>query len=184
MTLLDRAADTSKRIASLLAETNIERNKGSDSKKIRDRVYTHLKEAVDEIYEHGQFAFRQDDERRRGYRSNYMHERRKRYEGKAPSPVSIPGKKEELTPNPRHQHKQNSEKWFYTGHSLLLYAFKFFYNFNFHACNITFIVKFKGNIVFIILVYPFIFFIGGVQSYQVFFNGGVYCKGSIFIKNF
>jgi hypothetical protein len=107
MTLLDRAADTSDRMAPLLAETTTERERESDGKKIRDRAYTHLKEAVDEIYEHGQFAFRQDDERRRGYRSNYMYERRKRYQGKAPiqehepsvSPVPNPGKKEELTPN-------------------------------------------------------------------------------------
>jgi hypothetical protein len=107
MTLLDRAAETSKRMAPLLAETTTEREGESDSKKIRDRAYTHLKEAVDEIYEHGQFAFRQDDERRRGYRSNYMYKRRKRYEGKAPiqerepsvSPVPIPGKKDEKTTN-------------------------------------------------------------------------------------
>jgi len=107
MTLLDRAADYSDLMAPLLAETNTEREKVSDGKKIRDRAYTHLKEAVDEIYGHGQFAFRQDDDRRKGYRSNYMHERRKRYEGKSPikeretskSPVSIPGKKRELIPN-------------------------------------------------------------------------------------
>jgi hypothetical protein len=99
MTLLDRAADTSKRMASLLAEATNEREEHSDGKKIRDRAYTHLKESIDEIYEHGQFALRQDDDRRRGYRSNYMYERRKRYEGKAPSPVSIPGKEEELIPN-------------------------------------------------------------------------------------
>ena len=87
----------------LLALANCERDGENDGRKIRDRAYTHLKEAVDEIYEHGQFAFRQDDERRRGYRSNYMYKRRKRYEGKAHiqehepslSPVPIPGKKEE-----------------------------------------------------------------------------------------
>jgi hypothetical protein len=107
MTLLDRADVTSYRMRKLLAKTTTEREEESDGKKIRDRAYTHLKEAVDEIYEHGQFAFRQDDERRRGYRSNYMHERRKRYEGKAPikerepsvSTVPNPGKKEELIPN-------------------------------------------------------------------------------------
>jgi hypothetical protein len=100
MTLLDRAAETSKRMANLRAETTNEREGQSDSKKIRDRAYTHLKEAVDEIYEYGQFAFRQDEERKRGYRSNYMYKRRKRYEGKAPiqerepsvSPVPNPGK--------------------------------------------------------------------------------------------
>ncbi len=103
MTLLDRAAEYSKRMRELRAEANNEREGGSDSKKIRDRAYTHLKEAVDVIYEHGQFAFRQDDERRRGYRSNYIYKRRKRYEDKAPiqerepsvSPVPIPGKEAE-----------------------------------------------------------------------------------------
>jgi hypothetical protein len=103
MTLLDRADKTSKRIAGILAAANCERGEGSDGKNIRDRAYTHLKEAVDEIYECGQFAFRKDEERRRGYRSNYMYKRRKRYEGKTPieegepslSPVPNPGNKAE-----------------------------------------------------------------------------------------
>ena len=101
MTLLDRAAETSPRMRRLLAKTTTEREEENDGKKIRDRAYTHLKEAVDEIYEYGQFAFRKDDERRRGYRSNYIYKRRKRYEGKAPiedsepseSPVTNPGQK-------------------------------------------------------------------------------------------
>jgi hypothetical protein len=136
MTLLDRAAETSKRMAPLLAETNTERNEGSDSKNIRDRAYTHLKEAVDEIYEHGQFAFRQDDERRRGYRSNYMHERRKRYEGKAPikerepsaSPVPIPGKKDEKNTNEVSNQSERSwpstrTRWFFQSEKQLFGKF-------------------------------------------------------------
>jgi hypothetical protein len=89
MSLLDRAAETAERMARLLAQATTDRTCGSDGKKIRDQAYTHLKEAVDEIYEHGQFAFRHDDERRRGYRSNYMYKRRQRHERKAP--VQIPG---------------------------------------------------------------------------------------------
>jgi hypothetical protein len=107
MTLLDRAAETSPRMRKLLAAANCEREEENDGKKIRDRAYTHLKEAVDRIYECGQFAFRKDDERRRGYRSNYMYKRRKRYEGKAPIedsepskfPVPNPVNKVELIPN-------------------------------------------------------------------------------------
>jgi hypothetical protein len=103
MTLLDRAAEYSKLMAKLLAAANTERKGQSDRKEIRDRAYTHLKEAVDGIYECGQFAFRQNDERRRGYRSNYIHKRRKRYEDKAPiqerepsaAPVPNPGKEAE-----------------------------------------------------------------------------------------
>ena len=107
MTLLDRAYETSHRMRKLLAAANCEREEENDGKNIRDRAYTHLKEAVDRIYECGQFAFRKDDERRRGYRSNYMYKRRKRYEGKAPiedsepskSPVPNPVNKVELIPN-------------------------------------------------------------------------------------
>jgi hypothetical protein len=117
MTLLDRAAETSTRMRGLLAAANCEREMTNDGKKIRDQAYTHLKEAVDEIYECGQFAFRKDEERRRGYRSNYMYKRRKRYEGKAPiedsepskSPVTIPGNKVELIPNEVCHQPERSE---------------------------------------------------------------------------
>jgi hypothetical protein len=98
MTLLDRADKTSKRMRRLLAKANCEREKENDGKNIRDRAYTYLKEAVDAIYECGQFAFRKDEERRRGYRSNYMYKRRKRYEGKAPIEEGEPS--ESPVPNP------------------------------------------------------------------------------------
>jgi hypothetical protein len=65
-------------MATLLAAATGDRIEASESKKIRDQVYTHLKEAVDEIYDYGQYVFRDDDERLRGYRSNYLRRIRAR----------------------------------------------------------------------------------------------------------
>jgi hypothetical protein len=83
MNLLDEAAEASRALSQLLAEVNTERMEYKEAKGIRDRAYTHLKEAVDEIYDHGQFAFRGDEERLRGYRSNYMFLCRRRNKKKA-----------------------------------------------------------------------------------------------------
>jgi hypothetical protein len=78
MALLDRAADTAKKMASLLGETTRDRNDYSEIKKIRDQAYTHLKEAVDEVYGFGQYVFWHNEERLRGYRSNYKRQQRVR----------------------------------------------------------------------------------------------------------
>lgn len=83
MSLVNKAAETAEQVARLLAEVTSVRNKESEAKTIRDQAFTHLKEAVDQIYECGQYVFRQDPERRRGYRSNHMYMRRKRHERKA-----------------------------------------------------------------------------------------------------
>ena len=76
--LLDQAVEMSVKMASLLAEANASSPQYEEAKEIRDRAYTHLKEAVDEIREYGQFVFRHDKERFIGYRSFYIHSRRKR----------------------------------------------------------------------------------------------------------
>ena len=75
MSLLDKAAQTSKDMSALLAETIDYRNTVKDGKKIRDQAYTHLKEAVDEICRCGQFVFRHDEERFRGYRSAHLRDK-------------------------------------------------------------------------------------------------------------
>jgi hypothetical protein len=110
MLLLDKAAATADQIAQLLAEVNTERAEYKEAKRIRDQAFTHLKEAVDEIYEYGQFAFRGNDERKKGYRSHYMYMRRKRTKRKStaeankPSGDPVPGPgMSDLPPNEANQ---------------------------------------------------------------------------------
>lgn len=76
MSLLDQAAQVGDRMAGLLAAATGERVEANAVKKIRDQAYTHLKEAVDELYAYGQFLFRHRDDRLRGYRSRYLRRRR------------------------------------------------------------------------------------------------------------
>lgn len=72
LSLLDLAAQKADEMGTLLGETTRDRADYSAIKKIRDQAYTHLKEAVDEIYTHGQYVFWRTDERYKGYRSNYV----------------------------------------------------------------------------------------------------------------
>jgi len=71
-TLLDKAAQTTEAMSGLLADTNAYVRTIKEVKRIRDQAYTHLKEAVDEIRGGGQFVFRKDKDRIRGYRSEYL----------------------------------------------------------------------------------------------------------------
>lgn len=71
LTRLDLAADLSDRMGDLLGATNGERKEVSETMQIRDKAYTYLKLAVDEIRECGKFAFWRTPERFKGYVSNY-----------------------------------------------------------------------------------------------------------------
>ncbi len=71
LTRLDLAADLSDRMGDLLGATNGERKEVSETMQIRDKAYTYLKLAVDEIRECGKFAFWRNPERFKGYVSNY-----------------------------------------------------------------------------------------------------------------
>lgn len=71
LTRLDLAADLSDRMGDLLGATNGERKEVSETMQIRDKAYTYLKQAVDEIRECGKFAFWRNPERFKGYVSNY-----------------------------------------------------------------------------------------------------------------
>lgn len=71
LTRLDLAADLSDRMGDLLGATNGERKEVSETMQIRDKAYTYLKQAVDEIRECGKFAFWRTPERFKGYVSNY-----------------------------------------------------------------------------------------------------------------
>ena len=71
LTRLDLAADLSDRMGDLLGATNGERKEVSETMQIRDKAYTYLKLAVDEIRECGKFAFWRNPDRMKGYISNY-----------------------------------------------------------------------------------------------------------------
>jgi hypothetical protein len=72
--LLDRAVQLSKEMAKLFSDVNKEKLEPSESKKIRDQAYTHLKEAVDKIRSYGKYLFRDNKNRFKGYRSAYIRE--------------------------------------------------------------------------------------------------------------
>jgi len=69
--MLDMAAELSGRMGDLLGATNGERKEVSEAMRIRDKAYTYLKQAVDEIRDCGKFAFWRTPERFKGYVSNY-----------------------------------------------------------------------------------------------------------------
>ncbi|WP_108807864.1 hypothetical protein [Aquimarina spinulae] len=68
---LELAAQKSDTLAELLAKANGTTLDNSKAKEIRDRAFTHLKEAVDEVRDTGKYAFRKDPERYKGYISQY-----------------------------------------------------------------------------------------------------------------
>lgn len=70
-TMLDDAAAMADRMANLLGATNGERKEVSEAMIIRDKAYTYLKQAVDEIRESGKFIFWRNPDRLKGYVSDY-----------------------------------------------------------------------------------------------------------------
>jgi hypothetical protein len=74
LALLDEAARLAEELAPLLAEKTTGRLRHSEAKKIRDCAYTHLKEAVDEIRQFGQFLFNEDKYRFAGYGSAHLRQ--------------------------------------------------------------------------------------------------------------
>jgi hypothetical protein len=77
MTLLDIAAQMADEKGDLYAQASVERVGYKEAKKIRDQAYTHLKEAVDEIRDCGQFVYWRNTARVQGYRSDYTAKRNK-----------------------------------------------------------------------------------------------------------
>lgn len=71
LTQLDLAEQRSNELAELLAKANGSRLDNSKAKEMRDRAYTHLKEAMNEIRDTGKYAFRKNPERFKGYISKY-----------------------------------------------------------------------------------------------------------------
>jgi hypothetical protein len=69
---LDELAALSDDIANLFSLAEEARRAGSGAKAVRDRAYTFLKMALDEIREAARFLFRRNPERLDGYRSEYF----------------------------------------------------------------------------------------------------------------
>ncbi len=76
MTLLERSASDSKGLAAIRAENIAQQAEDNAVKKIRDQAATYLKEALEEVYAYGQFVFREDEKRRKGYCSYYYRQKR------------------------------------------------------------------------------------------------------------
>lgn len=70
MALLDQAAKLAIEMADLLATATGNKANLNQVKDIRDRAYTHLKEAMTEIRQCGQYVFADDKERLQGYYSS------------------------------------------------------------------------------------------------------------------
>ncbi len=68
---LDLAAQLSNDMAELLAKANGATQENSLAKEIRDKAFTHLKEAVDEVRDAGKYVFKNNPERFKGYISKY-----------------------------------------------------------------------------------------------------------------
>ena len=56
----------------ILARANGEKLEGNEPLLLRNKAYSHLKEAVDEIRACGKYVFWKNDERVKGYRSAYL----------------------------------------------------------------------------------------------------------------
>lgn len=76
LSILDKTSKTADELADLLGMTTAERADAGEAIKLRNKAFTHLKEAVDEIYAYGQFVFRHDERRLKGYSSDYLRRKR------------------------------------------------------------------------------------------------------------
>lgn len=87
---LEELAAASDALAGVQAAARNERASGRGTKVMRDRAYTHLKAAVDEIRAAARFLFWDNEARLRGYRSDYARRRRSVLSGVSPlaSPTS------------------------------------------------------------------------------------------------
>jgi len=71
MKKLTRSATMSDDLSAVLALANGEDGNDDDAKEMRDKAYTYMKQAVDEIRTNGQYVFWRDEDRKKGYVSAY-----------------------------------------------------------------------------------------------------------------
>lgn len=84
LTLLDTAATIAAELGELYARATTDRADNSETRIIRDQAYTHLKEAVDEIFVCGQYVFHKNPDRLKGYHSAYLRKQRNARKNSAP----------------------------------------------------------------------------------------------------
>ena len=78
LTLLDKAETESDTKASLLAEANGDKASQNESKVLRDKAYTHLKELADEVREAGKYLFWDNKTRYKGYTNSYWARKKRK----------------------------------------------------------------------------------------------------------
>ena len=79
---LDEASNIADEMANLFAASTAGREDNSAARIIRDKAFTYLKQAVDEVRACGQYVFWRDDSRSKGYGSAYFRRMRSRSSGK------------------------------------------------------------------------------------------------------
>jgi hypothetical protein len=77
--LLDMAVKKSRELARKKEAASFYSEDYLEVKKIRDQAYTHLKEAVDLIYDCGKYVFCENSARLKGYSSNHLRLKRMRW---------------------------------------------------------------------------------------------------------
>ena len=80
MKMLDQAAQMADDLSAILALVNGDDGVEDNAKEMRDKAYTYMKQAMDEIRETGQYVFWRDEDRKKGYVSAYqkrLNQRRK-----------------------------------------------------------------------------------------------------------
>ena len=77
VSLFDEAETTCETLSPLLAQATSENAQDNEAKLNRDRAFTYLKEAVDEIREYGRYVFWRNENRAKGYASAYMRRHRR-----------------------------------------------------------------------------------------------------------
>ena len=83
-TLLDEAATTADELGQLLALVNGDRQEHSEIKTMRDKAYTLCKNLIDEIRTCGQYVFWRNEDRVKGYASNYLRRQNRQRKQKQP----------------------------------------------------------------------------------------------------
>ena len=104
MALLDEAARQNQVLGELRADASVDKDSYRAALVLRNQAYTHLKEAVDEVRRVGRFVFRKEEERLKGYRSEYKRQSRRAAAAKdaavdeaLSSPLDIPADDSQAT---------------------------------------------------------------------------------------
>ncbi len=88
LALLDEAIQLADHLSELWAEAKTDSKTMDEALQIRNQAFTHLKEAVETIYEYGQYVFWRNEKRREGYASQYWRKRRRESQKKAQEKAS------------------------------------------------------------------------------------------------